>query len=574
MSRASGVHSLRVSAAGAIGLREPAGAWRHAGARLSARSATWAVLTLAAAFLISFALKAANIGVGAPQFMIDDFTLYQGGFLVWFGQAPPQHAFLESWVCGLSSLAVYAVRTALSGDWTAARDGYFVSSALRDFYNAPEAYYAAYRSVLIAVDLATAFVVFRLARRVLDNELWAAVWVTVLFLFTYNTLWSTLVGRPDTLLTFAATLGVYLYLESVEGTSERTFWWAAICLGLAAGLKMHGALFTIFVMIDQLRLKGLRAGWRPAAAFAATAFFFFLVADGSSLFDPLMYVKARWATYHDDYSPYLHWGDQFLVILKGTGWLIAPLAAAGAILAFRRPAPPALKSVAVLALGYLVVFCTTRQLRGYWMLPAAPLFYVLAAWSIGQLRRPRLRVVMATAALVIIIGQMLSLSWRLRQTDLNELRSWVVANVAAHEPFYLLGDSVLRLPRNTGAMSIYRTAYERELANDITAGRPFVERHMKNWEEISTLRLFDMLDYQNDKGYTFFHYRDMPPQKFPDLVRLDRMAYLIVQEQFPVGEVPGLGRLLADDFRLVGERRSEGGDGGGLLHRVYRRVRP
>jgi len=104
MSRASGVHSLRVSAAGAIGLREPAGAWRHAGARLSARSATWAVLTLAAAFLISFALKAANIGVGAPQFMIDDFTLYQGGFLVWFGQAPPQHAFLESWVCGLSSL--------------------------------------------------------------------------------------------------------------------------------------------------------------------------------------------------------------------------------------------------------------------------------------------------------------------------------------------------------------------------------------------------------------------------------------------------------------------------------------
>ena len=48
MSRASGVHSLRVSAAGAIGLREPAGAWRHAGTRLSARSATWAVLTLAA----------------------------------------------------------------------------------------------------------------------------------------------------------------------------------------------------------------------------------------------------------------------------------------------------------------------------------------------------------------------------------------------------------------------------------------------------------------------------------------------------------------------------------------------
>jgi hypothetical protein len=308
--------------------------------------------------------------------------------------------------------------------------------------------------------------------------------------------------------------------------------------------------------------------------FAATAFFFFLVADGTSLFDPLMYVKARWATYHDDYSPYLHWGDQFLVILKGTGWLMAPLAAAGALAAFRRPAPPALKSVAVLALGWLVVFCTTRQLRGYWMLPAVPLFYVLAAWYIGQLRRPRLRVVIAAAALVLMIGQTVSLSWRVRHTDLNELRSWVVANVAPHESLYLLGDSVLRLPRNTGAMGVYRTAYERELASDITAGRPFVERHMKNWEEIATLRLFDMLDYRNDRGYTLFHYRDMPPQKFPDLVRLDRMDYLIVQEHFAFDEVPGLSRLLADGFHLIGTRRSEGGDGSGLLHSVYRRVRP
>src|SRR5688572_4306995 len=102
MSRASVVHSLRVSAAGAMGLLVPGAEGRHGGVRVSVRSATWAALTLAAAFLISFALKAANIGVGAPQFMIDDFTLYQAGFLVWFGQAPPQHAFLESWVCGLS----------------------------------------------------------------------------------------------------------------------------------------------------------------------------------------------------------------------------------------------------------------------------------------------------------------------------------------------------------------------------------------------------------------------------------------------------------------------------------------
>lgn len=531
------------------------------------------MVVLAAAFLLSLALKLVNVGVGAPQFMIDDFTLYQGGFLVWFGQAPPQHAFIESWVCGLCSLAVFAMRTALAGDWATAREGYFVSSALRDFYNAPDAYYAAYRTVLVSVDLATVFVVFHLARRVLDN-LWAAVWVTVLFLFTSNTAWSALVGRPDTLLTFAATVGIYLYLRGADGPSSRAFWWAAICLGFAAGLKMHGGLITVFVALDQLRRRGLRQGWRPAAAFAATAFFFFLVSDGSLLFDPLKYVKARWATYHDDLSPYIHWGDQFAVILRGSGWLTVPLAGAGAWAAFRRPAPEAVKTVALVALGWAVIFCVTRQLRGYWMLPALPLFYVLAAWGLAQLRRPRLRVALAAAAAIVMLGQTVSLAWQINRTDLGELRAWVVANVAPGEQFYILGDPVLRLPVNTAAMRLYKTAYEREIASDIASGTPFVERHVKNWEELAILRLFDMLGYRNDAGYTFYNYRDLPPQKFGDLVKLDRMDYLIVQEAFPLDEVPGLTSLLTKDFRFVGERRSEGGDGRGLVHRVYRRALP
>jgi hypothetical protein len=567
MSRATGYPSLRASAAGAIGLE---------GAALDAplvavRSATWAFTTLAAAFLLSLALKLANVGVGAPQFMIDDFTLYQGGFLVWFGQAPPQHAFIESWLCGLCSLAVFAVRAALAGDWASARDGYVVSSALRDFYNAPEAYYAAYRTLLVTIDLATAAIVFQLARRVLDN-VWAAVWVTVLFLFTANTAWAPLVGRPDTLLTFAATLGVYLYLRGADGSSPAAFWWAAICLGLAAGLKMHGGLVTVFIALDQLRRKGLRAGLRPAAAFAATAFFFFLVADGSLLFDPLKYMKARWATYHDDYSPYIHWGDQFAVMLRGSGWLILPLAIGGAWAALRRPAPGTLKSVAFIALGWLTIFCITRQLRGYWMLPALPLFYVLAAWCLRRIPKPRVRLAVAGAAVVVMLGQTVALAWQIKQTNLDELRAWTVATVKPGEQFYIFGDSILRLPLNTEAMRVYKAAYEREIARDIDGGMPFVARHIKNWEELSTLRLFDMLGYRNDTGYTFYNYRDMPPQKFGDIVRLDSMNYLVVQQGFAFDEVPGLAQMLADNYRLIGSRRSEGGDGRGLLHRIYRRV--
>jgi hypothetical protein len=505
--------------------------------------------------------------------MIDDFTLYEGGFLVLFGQAPPQHAFLEAWLCGLCSLVVFAIKTAAAGQGLATTEGYFVAGALRDFYNAPEAYYAAYRSLLIGVDLVTALLVFKLARQALA-DLWASVWVTAVFLFTFNTLWSVLVGRPDTLMTCASTAGVYLYLRSAEGRRS-AFWWSAICLGIAAGLKMQGGLIRVFVVVDLLRRHGLRAGWRPAAAFGATAVFFFLVADGSLLFDPLMYVKARLATYRDDYSPYIHWGDQFVVILRSTGWVIAPLALVGAAIALRdREAPPALKSVAVIALGWLLIFCATRQLRGYWMLAAAPLFYVLAARVLMRLEDARLRVAIMAGIVVVMAGQTAALAVRTARTDVNELRAWVESTVQPGERFYTLGDTILRLPKDTGTMRIYKTAYEREIANDLAAGTPFVARHVKNWEERAQLRLFDMLGFRNAGGYAFFNYRDFPPEKFGDLVALERMDYLIVQQQFATSEVAGLDRLLAERFRFIGERRSEGGNGGGLMHRIYRRTAP
>lgn len=543
--------------------------------RAAAGARNWPITVLCAGFVLSLVLKIVNVAIGGPQYMIDDFTLYEGGFLVWFGQAPPQHAYLESWISGLCSLVVFTVKTAASGGGTGPLDGDIVSAALRSFYNAPDIYYVAYRSVLVAVDMVTAVVVFTIARRVLAGSLWPPVWVTLLFLFTYNTLWSALIGRPDTLMTCAATIGMHLYLKSVTERAAAPFWWAAICFGLAAGLKMHGALFTVFAAIDVIRRNGVRAGVRPAVSFAAVAFFFFLVADGSLLSDPLMYVKARWATYHDDYSPHIQWGDQFRVILRSTGWGIVPLALAGAIGVLRdRATPRALQSVAVIALGWLLIFATTRQLRGYWMLAASPLFYLLAASALAKLRQPRIRIALMAAILAVMIGQTAALSWKTRQTDLNELRAWVTSHVQPGEQFYILGDAILRLPKDTRAMALYKTGYEREMAADRSQGMPFVERHLKNWEERAQLRLFDMMGFQNPGGYRFFGYRDFPTAKFGDLVSLETMDYLIVQEQFRLDQVAGLEALVAERFHPVAERRSEGGDGRGLRHRIYRRNAP
>jgi len=526
---------------------------------------------LAAAAIASIALKAATVHVGAPQFMIDDFSLYEGGFLVWFGQAPPQHAFLESWLCGATALACFAVKTILAGQRLAGGSDYFVTRALRDFYNHPDAYYVTYRSFLIGVDMLTALFVWRLARATLE-QLWTAVWVTVLFLFTYNTLWCALVGRPDTLMACAATAGLYCYVRSEGDSSKGAFWAAAVCFGLAAGLKMHGGLLTVFAAIDLLRRNGLRRGCRRAVPFATVAVAVFAAADGSVLYDPLLYVKARLSTYHDDVSSYLHWGQQFVVMLRSTAWVIAPVALASAVVLLRDArASRALKTIAVFGAAWLVVFSLTRPLRGYWMLSAAPLFYILSAAMLARVPRRGLRRMVMAGIAALMAGQTAMAAWQISRIDVGGLREWVAATVKPGERFYIVGDAILRLPKNTETMRVYKAAYEREMAADLEAGRPFVERHAKNWEEAAQLRLFDMLGFHNDGGRAFYSYRDMPPEKYGDLVPLDGMDYLIVQQQFPLEDVPGLDALLLNRFGYVCERRAEGGDGRGLIVKIYRR---
>ena len=201
------------------------------------------------------------------------------------------------------------------------------------------------------------------------------------------------------------------------------------------------------------------------------------------------------------------------------------------------------------------------------MLPASPLFLILAAFAISRFRVQGLRVALAASLVTIYAIQFGVMARQVRSTNLDELRTWVRENVQPHERFYVIGYSILRLPKNTRAMETYRAAYTREQEADRGA-LPFVERHIKNWEERAMLRLFDMLDFKNERGFEFYSYFELPPEKFPDLVALDRMDYLIVHDE--MSSSPALRRFL-DGYDRVATRRSEGGDGRGIVNHVYKR---
>ena len=49
------------------------------------------------------------------------------------------------------------------------------------------------------------------------------------------------------------------------------------------------------------------------------------------------------------------------------------------------------------------------------------------------------------------------------------------------------------------------------------------------------------------------------------------IQYVIVQPGFNVSDVPELADGFEANFALVAERRSEGGDGSGMMNRIYRR---
>ena len=526
---------------------------------------------LAGVFIFSAALKGSLLKIGAPFITIDDITAYNGGFLVWFGNSPPQRMFLESWVYGLSSLATYLVHLVRAGQLETLGSN-LVADAYRHFHHHPEPYVTSYRSLMLLVDLATAVLTWRLARLVLADRWrgWAAALVAALYLLSYNTVWCNVVARPDTLVTFFSTLGLYWYYKSEFGERSGFFQLSAVALGLAGGLKLHAVFFVVFITLDLLRVYGLRRAWSRIVPFGLIAVFLFLVGTGMLLFDPLRYIKLRMLNVVDDASPWIQWGEQILAALKGTGWVVLPLVGLGAWQAWRDRSDRRAGSVALLAVGWMILFLSIRQLRPYWMLPALPVFYLAAVLALTRMRR-EVAAGVATLLLLALGAQTVQVTRQLGQVPYTELKTWVTDNVAADAPMFIFGYEALDLPRNTACMARVRAGLEREMAADIQAGTPFVERHLKNWEETSRLTLFDLLNNTSDQGYDYYSYYLTPLDKFTGLLDMDAMQYLLVMEGFESPDDFPLQDYLAAHFTLRTTVTGNGGGGFGLTYRIYER---
>jgi hypothetical protein len=375
------------------------------------------------------------------------------------------------------------------------------------------------------------------------------------------------------------TAGLLMYYKSDFGRRQGWLLGSGVMLGLGAGLKLHMAFAVIFLLADLVRVHGVRTTVRVGWAFAAIALVAFLVSAGIPLFDPLKYVKLRVTNSKDDASPWIKWGEQFIAMLRGTGWLLLPLTV-GAVLhrgpaSFRRSNPVA-SSLVFQAIGWLVLFGAIRALRAYWMLPALPLFYVAAVGflvAVSRLRPAlgRAAPVLGALALVVLAGQ----TWRevglLRGSEQNGLRAWITTNVGRDEPFFVFGYEGLVMPRGTHSLQTIATGIERGLRKDRAEGQPFTGRHLKNWEEQIELTLQDMLGGACAEGWEYYSYFSTPFDRYSDLVDMNAMRYVMVEERFDNPPDFPLPAYLADDFQLVAETRGAGGRGYGLAYRIYER---
>lgn len=534
------------------------------------------LLILLLAFVFSFGTKLSVLDVGAPYVTIDDQTKYQGGFHVWFGQAPPQRMYIESWISGISSISTYIAMN-LGQDGVLGLN--LVADAYRDFHANPDPYVLSYRSVMLFVDMLTALLVFLLAREVArrhDQANWIAAIAASLYLLSFNTLWAYVVARPDTLTVLFAVAGLLLYYRSDFGEKPKNLVLSGVLLGLATGMKLHGAFFVIFICLDLWRQLGFLEAIRRAFWFGLVAVLVFAVAAGSVLFDPALYVKLRLLNARDDASPWLEWGDQFVTILSGTGWLVVPLIAVSVWMVRRLPqwkGDPRLASVIFLSVCWLVLFASIRVLRGYWMLPAMPLFYIAAAFTIVYLARAYWRV----PVLVVLFGIFGTQLWfegkAFRDVPFNELRGWVTQNVEPDETIYILGYTALNLPSNTSAIKQHKQVLEAGFSNAVKDGEPFTARHIRLWEERAAYRLLDMLDFRSEAGYRYFGYNSFLPEIMDRFVGFDNVDYILLQQHFALSDEQRLERLLEREFKPIESLIGPGGGGYGLSYDVYQRKR-
>lgn len=532
-------------------------------------------LTLFLVMVFAVGNKLSVIDSGGPFVTIDDQTKYEGGFHVWFGQAPPQRMYIESWISGVSSIATYVARSRGVEELTLGLN--VVADAYRDFQQHPDPYVLTYRSVMLIVDVLTALLVFLLAREIArrhDQATWIGAIAASLYLLSFNTLWAYVVARPDTVTVFFAVAGLLLYYRSDFGERQKKLIYSGVLFGLATGMKLHGAFFVIFVCLDLWRQLGFKEAVNRAFLFGIVALAVFAVASGSVVFDPALYVKLRLLNARDDASPWLQWGDQFVTMLRGTGWLVVPLFL-GSIWMVRRSAQwradPRFVSLVFLCVCWLLLFASIRVLRGYWMLPALPLLYIASVFALVYLIKGYWRIPIVSLLFLIFGAQSWNQGNTFRNVPFDDLRQWVIQHVEPEDTIYILGFTALTLPLNTSAIEQHKQVLEASFSGAIADGESFTMRHIRLWEERARYRLFDMLNFRSDVGYRYFGYHSFAPNVLDNVVSLSNVNYVFLQEHFSLSDEKRFAQILEAEFEPVTTLIGPGGGGDGLSYGVFRR---
>lgn len=526
---------------------------------------------------ISLFFKLSLIGIGAPYTTIDDNTLFNGGFLVWFGAAPPQRMYLESWLAGAASIFTYIFNQLSSGN--ASQLGVnLIADSFKDFQNDPSQYVRNYRYLMLSFDLLTAYFIYRLTQVVFTKEqkIWLVALPACLYLLTANTLWCNLVARPDTMTAFFSVIGVYTYFLSQQGSKATQLYLAAIFLGCATGFKLHAAFFVVAIVIDLIRMHGFQALLSRVVPFGSIAVFLFCVVAGSPLFDPLLYIKLRALNIKDDASPWIQQGEQFLVILRATGWATIPLLLAAAFLIlkqWRTALHQNVKSLFIIAGLFLLLFCSLRVLRGYWMLPALPLFYLLATYTLCQLKHKTLSFVLAGVMCALLVVQTFQQYQHFNHARYTELQTWVKANIKSEDTIYILGFDTFFLPQNTTNLQNRKTFITQGLERAIAQGESFTSRHIRLWEERSALMLIDMLNATSASGYDYYSLNSTPLEDLANIVPYENIDYMFVMKGINDRETKGLLTKTQQDFVKLTEVNAPGGKEGtgGLTYEIYKR---
>src|SRR5690606_28381176 len=203
--------------------------------------------------------------------------------------------------------------------------------------------------------------------------------------------------------------------------------------------------------------------------------------------------------------------------------------------------------------------------------PALPALYLAAVWTLWNMPRHWLRLALSGVLVAVMLVQSYAQMRALHATRYGELREWIRANVGPDEPIYLLGYSGIGLPYSTTAIENRRLGIERKMQQLVASGEPFTRRYVRMWEERSDLRLFDMLDFRSDAGYTWYGYHDVPLDQYQGLVAWEDFRYVIIQQHFPVESEPGLMQGLQASFSEVARLTGPGGHDQGLEYVVYAR---